>query len=58
MLTTLSGLAFIRICVSNSVRISQRARSVFMTKIDWLLLYREVISIYGENYTKEIYCLS
>jgi hypothetical protein len=36
----------------NSVRTSKRTPHFTITKINWLMLFKEIIAVYSENYTK------
>jgi hypothetical protein len=38
----------------NSVRTSKRTPHFTITKITWLTLFKEVITVYSENHTKPI----
>jgi hypothetical protein len=38
----------------NSVRTSKRTPHFTITKINWLTLFKEIIAVYIENYTKPI----
>jgi hypothetical protein len=38
----------------NSVRTSKRTPHFTITKINWLTLFKEIIAVYSENYTKPI----
>jgi hypothetical protein len=38
----------------NSVRTSKRTPHFTVTKIDWLMLFKEVIAVYSENHTKPV----
>jgi hypothetical protein len=38
----------------NSVRTSKRTPHFTITKINWLMLFKEVIAVYSENHTKPI----
>jgi hypothetical protein len=35
----------------NSVRTSKKTQYVFIAKINWLMLFEEIIVVYSENYT-------
>jgi hypothetical protein len=36
----------------NSVRTSKRTPHFTITKINWLMLFKEIIAVYSENHTK------
>jgi hypothetical protein len=36
----------------NSVRTSKRTQHFTITKINWLMLFKEIISVYSENHKK------
>jgi hypothetical protein len=38
----------------NSVRTSKRTPHFTITKINWLMLFKEIIAVYTENHTKHI----
>jgi len=38
----------------NSVRTSKRTPHFTITKINWLMLFKEIIAVYTENHTKPI----
>jgi hypothetical protein len=38
----------------NSVRTSKRTPDFTITKINWLMLFKEIIAVYSENHTKPI----
>jgi hypothetical protein len=39
---------------NNSVRTSKRTPHVTITKINWLMLFKEIIVVYSDNYTELI----
>jgi hypothetical protein len=39
---------------NNSVRTSKKTQLFPITKISWLMLFREIIAVYFENHTNEI----
>jgi hypothetical protein len=39
---------------NNSVRTSKRTSHFTITKINWLMLFKELIAVYAANYTKPI----
>jgi hypothetical protein len=41
----------------NSVRTSKKTQRVSMTAINWLMLFKEIIAVNFENYTKHKYIL-
>jgi len=38
----------------NSVRTSKRTQHFVITKINWLMLFKEIIAVYTENHTKRV----
>jgi hypothetical protein len=38
----------------NSVRTSKRTLHFTITKINWLMLFEEIIAVYAENHTKHV----
>jgi hypothetical protein len=38
----------------NSVRISKRTPNFTITKINWLMLFKEIIAVYSENHAKPL----
>jgi hypothetical protein len=36
----------------NSVRTSKRTQHFTLTKISWLMLFKEIIAVYSENHAK------
>jgi hypothetical protein len=42
------------ILFKNSVRTSKRTPNFTITKINWLTLFKEIIAVYSDNYTKPI----
>jgi hypothetical protein len=38
----------------NSVRTAKKTPHFTVTKINWLTLFKEIIAVYCENYTKQI----
>jgi hypothetical protein len=38
----------------NSVRTSKRTPHFTITKINWLMLFKEVVAVYSDNHTKPI----
>jgi hypothetical protein len=42
------------ILFNNSVRTSKGTPNFTITKINWLTLFKEIIAVYSENYTKPI----
>jgi hypothetical protein len=40
--------------LKNSVRTSKRTPQFTITKIDWLMLFKEIIAVYSENHAKLI----
>jgi hypothetical protein len=38
----------------NPVRTSKRTPNFTITKINWLMLFKEIIDVYSENHTKPI----
>jgi hypothetical protein len=38
----------------NSVRTSKRTTNFTITKINWLMLFKEIIAVYNENHAKPI----
>jgi hypothetical protein len=44
------------VCVifKNSVRTSKRTPHFTITKINWLMLFKEIIAVYSENHTNTI----
>jgi hypothetical protein len=42
----------VEITFKNSVRTAKKAPHFTITKINWLTLFKEVIAVYDENYTK------
>jgi hypothetical protein len=42
------------ILVKNSVRTSKRTPHFTITKINWLILFKEIIAVYSENHAKPI----
>jgi hypothetical protein len=45
---------FVKIIFKNSVRTSKRTPHFTITKINWLMLFKELIAVYGENLKKPI----
>jgi hypothetical protein len=43
------------ILFKNSVRNSKRTPNFTITKINWLMLFKEIIAVYSENLAKPIY---
>jgi hypothetical protein len=43
-----------QIVLQNSVRTSKRTPHFTITKINWLMLFREIITVYSENHAKPI----
>jgi hypothetical protein len=39
---------------NNSVRTSKRTPNFTITKINWLMLFKEIIAVYGDNRAKPI----
>jgi hypothetical protein len=44
----------IYILFKNSVRTSKRTPNFTITKINWLMLFKEIIAVYSENHAKPI----
>jgi hypothetical protein len=42
----------IKIIFKNSVRTAKKTQHFTITKINWLTLFKEIIAVYSENYTK------
>jgi hypothetical protein len=42
------------ILFKNSVRTSERTPHITVTKINWLMLFKEIIAVYSEKHTKPI----
>jgi hypothetical protein len=38
----------------NSVRTAKKTQNFSITKINWLMLFEEIIPVHSENYTKPI----
>jgi hypothetical protein len=51
---TLWSINFIYTIFKNSVPNSQHKQHISMTKAKWLILLREIIAVYSENFTKFI----
>jgi hypothetical protein len=43
-----------KIIPKNSVRTSMKTQQFTITEINWLMLFKEIISVYSENNTKQI----
>jgi hypothetical protein len=43
------------IMFKNSVRTAKKIQHLAITKINWLMLFREIIAVYNENHTKHKY---
>jgi hypothetical protein len=44
----------VQIMFNNSVRTAKKTRHFTITKISWLTLFKEIIAVYSENYTKPV----
>jgi hypothetical protein len=42
----------VEIIYKNSVRTSKRTPHFTITEINWVMLFKEIIAVYSENYTK------
>jgi hypothetical protein len=42
------------ILFKNSVRTSKRTPHFTITKVNWLMLFREIIAVYSENHAKPL----
>jgi hypothetical protein len=40
--------------LKSSVRTANKTKHFTITKINWLMLFKEIIAVYSENYTKPI----
>jgi hypothetical protein len=47
-------MKLVYIVFKNSVRTSKRTPILTITKISWLMLFKEIIAVYSENYAKPI----
>jgi endonuclease V-like protein UPF0215 family len=47
-------MKLVYILFKNPVRTSKRAPNFTITKINWLMLFKEMIAVYSENHTKPI----
>jgi hypothetical protein len=48
------NLELFRIIFKDSVRTSKRTLHITITKVNWLMLFKEVILVYTENHTEPI----
>jgi hypothetical protein len=44
----------VKIIFKNSVRTAKKTQHFTITKIDWLMLFKEIIPVYTDNHTKPI----
>jgi hypothetical protein len=42
-------------CLNNSLSTSKKTQSVSIRKLDWLMLFKEMIAVYSENHMKPVY---
>jgi hypothetical protein len=47
-------MKLVYILLNNSVHTSKRTPNFTITKIYWLILFKEIIAVYSENHTKPI----
>jgi hypothetical protein len=47
-------MKLVYILFKNSVRTSKRTPILTITKINWLMLFKEINAVYSENYAKPI----
>jgi hypothetical protein len=47
-------LKLVWIIFNNSVRTAKKTQHFIITKINWLMLFKEIITIYSENHTKPL----
>jgi hypothetical protein len=45
----------VEVIVKDSVHTSKRTPNFTITKINWLVLFKEIISVYSENHTNPTY---
>jgi hypothetical protein len=48
------NLKLIQMIFKNSARTAKKRQLFTITKINWLTLFKEIIAVYTENYTKHI----
>jgi hypothetical protein len=47
-------LKLVYIILNNSVPATKKTQHFTITKINWLMLFREIIAVYSENHTRPI----